>query len=837
MHKKLLFIILNLFLTCAFIEISAITPSGNGSPNAPFEISTQDDFKWFLNLSASETENQYYILKNDIDFTQSDSSHTLIKGITEFRGDFNGNNHAISNFTLESFNSNASGLFNKVSHQANIHNLILNNPTIILNDNYNNVGSLIGIMQDNAHIENIFVDGATIKGGSAVGGIIGSSHSFGTISNCITMRSNIQAQKTYAGGICGLSHSTLLNLSSISNHIYSPQVAGGICALQHENTSARNLFTYHGSVETNQIAGGIIGAITSVLVENSFNGGTFIKGENTTSGAIIGVAHKSIISYASFDNTQEHKQAIGEKNQSLIQYNHSEKTSKCVDHQITSQWFTSNIETTINEYPHIKYELLDNTKKLSKFNIQLQLGCSPLILRKNDTNYNAIKHNVAGCGIHNAIVWRSSNQSILEFVGNYGVIKKNGVIAVSAHKGNQQMTYLLNIVAKPQIRVHIQSDDQHTITTDRFEERVHDTLYLCQGDTLYVGMIANKHSFDENLFSISAYTNQDMLHYKNIPNRLKQKQSAEYIIPDEDITIASQIIIPQHETHNIPLEVENLRFENASSLENMSQAIQINHGISYAKTFEPNKWYSICFPFEVNFVTVTESDGQEYELHTCIDPQDPNGNYYLKYLGNAPTSSTFKKSWKYAHTITKNTPYIIAFPNDYYKDKVITFYGNKQTINDVSNQFSAKKDENGIYYQFKANNSYFNQQIEQAYKLNLEGKYFIKNQLSSSIHPFSCYVYTSKNAPDQISIRALLGEKEETLINKIQNYSLNYYIHHNTLHLESSIDETIKIINMQGIVLKEIKVKKNQPYSISSLPKGLLLLQESANNHMNKIIL
>lgn len=839
MKRKLLIVLLLLVATFTYADIHSVMPSGAGSINDPYLLSTINELDWFFHLTQSETSGKYFTLTTDIDLNPTIVGTTYAPGIDRFEGHFNGDNHTISNYCIKAKDTYFTGLFNKLYKQATIKNLIIENPIISGETKTVDIGGLVGIMLDQTSLDNIYVINADIVGGRAVGGIVGESKSLANITNCMVINSTIRAEKALAGGICGVSHSTLNNMTCISNHIYTNMYGGGICGFIHMNTHALNLFNYQGSVEGNSNCGGILGRISKGLLENTFVGGTYIKGDENSTGVIIGTALNSIITHCSYDNTQEIKKHIGLSENNILQKLYSGNTSWCIEPKKITDWYDSNIELHTNEYPHLTSHSLRNTVALHTFLVYQKLAISPLILTQKDNNYASIKQDVVGGGSDLSIHWKSSNKSILEFKYNRGIIKRNGVIAVNANLETKTLTYLLNIVAKPRVKVFIKPDNMHIIATnyDR-ERRLNDTLYLEQGDTAYIGISGIKdHSFNENMYQITGYSYNDKSELSFAKNLLHQTKSAEFIIPDTSLYISTQIVIPNSEGRKIPSIVENIKFNDQSNIIETPYPIQVNNSITLCKTFDPNKWYTIAFPFEINRITVTEDDGSEYNLQPCLSVNDANGNFYLKNLGPAPSSSEFKKSWIWANKVIKNKPYIIAFPHEYYKDKTITFYGPKQTINDTSNKFIASQNSPGDHYKFLANTSFEIQNIIEPYELNRDGKYFIKKTNQITLYPFSSYVNSMSDVTTKISLQALLEKKEDTIINNTSTSNLKYYVLKNTLFLESPINETIKIMSINGIVLKEIVIKAHDIQTIKDLPQGLILLQELSNHNLRKIII
>lgn len=88
------------------------------------DIESVEDF-----LKIKDRRSATYNLKADLDFSEVDEDDINKGIITIFSGTFNGNNHTIKNYTLESSNINM-GLFNQLSGDATVKDLNLENITI-----------------------------------------------------------------------------------------------------------------------------------------------------------------------------------------------------------------------------------------------------------------------------------------------------------------------------------------------------------------------------------------------------------------------------------------------------------------------------------------------------------------------------------------------------------------------------------------------------------------------------------------------------------------------------------------------------------------------------------
>ena len=222
---------------------------GSGTKEDPYRIGSVEDLILFRDsVNAGETKYNapgvYVVLIEDIDMAGATWERGIGDGINAtFDGIFDGCGHTIKNLNLapraDSEGYLCGGLFGYTYGAAVIKNLVLENVTVTTADAGHNVGVLVGFAYNksgkltvsgitlknvtidapNAYgvgaivgysyydmgtIENCSVQGATIRGYSFVGGIIGYSYSNATISGCSVQDATITATSYSAGGIVGI---------------------------------------------------------------------------------------------------------------------------------------------------------------------------------------------------------------------------------------------------------------------------------------------------------------------------------------------------------------------------------------------------------------------------------------------------------------------------------------------------------------------------------------------------------------------------------------------------------------------------------------------------------
>ena len=205
---------------------------GSGTADDPYQIKTIDDLNKLAEDVNSETNYRgtYFKLMNDIDMSGVENFTPIGLG-SFFRGSFDGNNHTISNLTINNTGNYPVGLFGNMW---------------------------------NAVVQNLTIRNANITGVGAVGGIVGQNLS-GTITNCHVIGATITAtytKQTEVGAIIANNVSGSLTGNTYCNtFVYTPNYSdGGI----HSNGDAFNIGTGHtgtSSGSSNTTQGDVEGAV------------------------------------------------------------------------------------------------------------------------------------------------------------------------------------------------------------------------------------------------------------------------------------------------------------------------------------------------------------------------------------------------------------------------------------------------------------------------------------------------------------------------------------------------------------------------------------------------
>jgi hypothetical protein len=216
----------------------------------------------------------------------------------EFTGSLNGNNYKLKNLNL-----NGSGIFNTVKDSAHISNLVIESPTLTLNE-LDEVGGIIsntfmGGYSDaeaegdentkvnnklKSYISNVQIYNAKItadnKFKGIIGGIVGSASLFATIEQCALYDAEIVAKQALnIGGIAGETATSItINACAFTGLIDGGEDVGGIVSLVSGDDKITNCHT-DARLTGNKTIGGIVG--TSA---RAFIGNCFAEGEITHTG-------------------------------------------------------------------------------------------------------------------------------------------------------------------------------------------------------------------------------------------------------------------------------------------------------------------------------------------------------------------------------------------------------------------------------------------------------------------------------------------------------------------------------------------------------------------------
>ena len=161
--------------------------SGQGTEADPYKIASAADLQQLAaNVNnGTNYENMYFLQTEDIDCSTVEGTSTLGAGIGTasypFKGRYDGGGHKIKNLRITATDSKYAGLFGYIqggayggieanTHIAEVHGVVLDNPTITITANGSEkyAGAIVGCAGDCSRIYDNTVIGGTVTytGGS-----------------------------------------------------------------------------------------------------------------------------------------------------------------------------------------------------------------------------------------------------------------------------------------------------------------------------------------------------------------------------------------------------------------------------------------------------------------------------------------------------------------------------------------------------------------------------------------------------------------------------------------------------------------------------------------------
>lgn len=299
---------------------------GDGTPENPYQIANAAQLALLAEQTNSGTGGDAcYILTGDICMNENVGygNYSWIPvgyynsnaDAHYFEGIFDGCGHTISNLYCDNGEGFRSvGLFG-MTNDAIIKNVNITNALIIATSSEKVIkqsGMIAGEVR-NTDILNCIVDG-TIQGSGRVGGIVGCClvdivNDTAFIANCVNNAEFDNNSKT--GGIIGecstgfdeggvYQHGTIAIKNCVNNSNVSSIWSGGIVATAYGNIIIKNCDNYGKMESPYNIAGGIVGEIGVLGVQNTYLSNCLVEDCVNHRGAdITGSAVGGIVGYAS----------------------------------------------------------------------------------------------------------------------------------------------------------------------------------------------------------------------------------------------------------------------------------------------------------------------------------------------------------------------------------------------------------------------------------------------------------------------------------------------------------------------------------------------------------
>ncbi len=254
---------------------------GSGTAEDPYLVEDIDDFRAIGVWDERELYNKYFKQVTDLDLDVSPwnggSGWEPVGGVygPPFAGDYDGDNHKISNLMINSTEYTV-GLFRLLENTGKVRNLHLENVNV--HSTQYGVGALAGIMDGTGPMEvvNCTVIGGSVSGdGNAVGGLIGGIYGWG-VSSCIDCYTEVMVSG--GGAVGGLAGSISASTAIILNCYATGDVAGdgdsvGGFAGYVSSSSSATITDCHATgnvVATGSYVGGFLGQGSDLIVTNCY---------------------------------------------------------------------------------------------------------------------------------------------------------------------------------------------------------------------------------------------------------------------------------------------------------------------------------------------------------------------------------------------------------------------------------------------------------------------------------------------------------------------------------------------------------------------------------------
>ncbi|MFR9585326.1 MAG: hypothetical protein SNI20_04285, partial [Rikenellaceae bacterium] len=275
------------------------TNSDNILPSLFDEHITYEDRVYIENMNISTVE-ELKTFQDLVNFGWSPSVATLTANIdlngekwmpigslsNKYSGTFNGGDHTISNFIINSTND-YQGLFGYVSN-GRISNLIVENPQV---QGGSYTGAICGYAYSNSAISSCGVVGGSVSGsGDYVGGVVGRASSLTTCYNT----GLVSSSGDYVGGVVGCTYSSSLtdcyNIGSVSG---IGDYVGGVVGSVSSSSSFTNCYNTGSVSGGGSRVGGVVGYSTySSSFTSCYNTGS-VSGGGSCIGGVVGYSSSS----------------------------------------------------------------------------------------------------------------------------------------------------------------------------------------------------------------------------------------------------------------------------------------------------------------------------------------------------------------------------------------------------------------------------------------------------------------------------------------------------------------------------------------------------------------
>jgi len=346
--------------------LAATYSGGSGTEGDPYRISTADDWTTLMNTSADW--DKYFILTADIDLGEASLTPVGNSG-TNFTGTFDGNNHVLSNATINREMEYSVGVFGYVGSDGRIIDLGVEDINVTA-ESY--VGGLAGY--NKGTITDSYATGAVtssggFEGGWEVGGLVGYNYQ-GTITDsyatgAVTSSGGFDGGWE-VGGLVGSSYQGTITRCyatgsvTVTDEYHGGYEVGGLAGRVYQGTISDSYAT--GSVTGHYNVGGLAGSVSSATITNCYATGA-VSGDYA--GGLVASASSCTVttSYWDTQTTGQSSSAAGTgRTTDEMTYPHDADTY--VDWDFTDTW-AADIGNDNNGYPLLHFQSISSAPEMT----------------------------------------------------------------------------------------------------------------------------------------------------------------------------------------------------------------------------------------------------------------------------------------------------------------------------------------------------------------------------------------------------------------------------------------------------------------------------------------
>ncbi len=248
-------------------------PSGSGTSEDPYKISTLDELVW-ISADASRW-NKYYIQTANIDASETSSLNDgagwspIGNSSTYFTGTYDGQYYAITDLYINR-SSDFQALIGYSS--GTLKNLAIVDASIYAGGYDYSIATSVGMLRGGGIIQNCFSTGSC-SGGNNCGGVVGYVFESATVSNCYTTAS-VYGGGSRVGGLIGAFNAGSFSNSYSTGSVVCSGTTGGLVGIRYSGSATSSYWDTETSGQGSSPLG--TGYTTAQMkVQGNFSGWDF----------------------------------------------------------------------------------------------------------------------------------------------------------------------------------------------------------------------------------------------------------------------------------------------------------------------------------------------------------------------------------------------------------------------------------------------------------------------------------------------------------------------------------------------------------------------------------